>query len=92
MLGHRAGVTFSRRAISLVARGSSSRSSKPVRAAPISAVTAPVGWRVPYLVAAALTLLMALVLARAVPVTVPRTRQRYRHCSTSPCSPGRPPT
>jgi predicted MFS family arabinose efflux permease len=35
------------------------------------------GWRVPYLVAAVLTLSMALVLARAVPVTVPTTRQRY---------------
>lgn len=35
------------------------------------------GWRVPYLVAALLTLLVAVVLARVVPVTTPRTRQRY---------------
>ena len=35
------------------------------------------GWRAPYLVAASLTLLVAIVLARAVPETAPRTRQRY---------------
>jgi predicted MFS family arabinose efflux permease len=35
------------------------------------------GWRAPYLAAAVLTLLAAVVLARIVPVTTPRTRQRY---------------
>lgn len=35
------------------------------------------GWRVPYLAAAVLTLFAAAVVARVVPVTAPRTRQRY---------------
>lgn len=35
------------------------------------------GWRVPYLVAAALTLLLAGVLARTVPVTTPSSHQPY---------------
>jgi predicted MFS family arabinose efflux permease len=35
------------------------------------------GWRAPYLAAAVLTLLVAALLARVVPVTTPRTRQRY---------------
>ncbi|MFI1281724.1 MFS transporter [Streptomyces sp. NPDC020858] len=35
------------------------------------------GWRAPYLVAAALVLLLAAVLARALPVTVPTSRQSY---------------
>ena len=35
------------------------------------------GWRAPYLVAAALVLLLAAVLARTVPVTTPSSRQRY---------------
>jgi predicted MFS family arabinose efflux permease len=35
------------------------------------------GWRAPYLAAASLTLLVAVLLVRIVPVTMPRTRQRY---------------
>jgi predicted MFS family arabinose efflux permease len=35
------------------------------------------GWRAPYLVAAMLTLLIAVVLARTMPETVPPSRQRY---------------
>ncbi|GCD40130.1 putative permease [Streptomyces chrestomyceticus JCM 4735] len=35
------------------------------------------GWRAPYLVAAVLALLLATVLAFAVPTTVPSSRQRY---------------
>jgi predicted MFS family arabinose efflux permease len=35
------------------------------------------GWRAPYLAAALVTLLVAVVLTRAVPVTTPLTRQRY---------------
>lgn len=35
------------------------------------------GWRAPYLAAAVLTLLVAAALARVVPMTTPRTRQRY---------------
>ncbi|MFI2235954.1 MFS transporter [Streptomyces chrestomyceticus] len=35
------------------------------------------GWRAPYLVAAVLALLLATVLAFAVPATVPSSRQRY---------------
>jgi len=42
------------------------------------------GWRAPYLVAALLTLLIAVVLARALPVTTPRTRQRYRAMLVEP--------
>jgi predicted MFS family arabinose efflux permease len=35
------------------------------------------GWRAPYLIAAGLVLVVAGVLARAVPATTPATRQRY---------------
>jgi len=35
------------------------------------------GWRAPYLAAAALTLLLAIILARTVPVATPRSRQSY---------------
>ncbi|MFI6644697.1 MFS transporter [Streptomyces sp. NPDC050504] len=35
------------------------------------------GWRAPYLLAGALSLLVAAVLARALPVTAPTSRQRY---------------
>ncbi|MFG3052979.1 MFS transporter [Kitasatospora sp. NPDC048239] len=35
------------------------------------------GWRAPYLVAAALSLLLAAVLARLLPTTTPTSRQRY---------------
>ncbi|MDX3231512.1 MFS transporter [Streptomyces sp. ME19-01-6] len=35
------------------------------------------GWRAPYLVAAALVLVLAMVLGRVVPTTTPSSRQRY---------------
>ncbi|MEU0068675.1 MFS transporter [Streptomyces sp. NPDC006332] len=35
------------------------------------------GWRAPYLAAAALTLLLASILARTVPIVTPRSRQPY---------------
>ncbi|MFJ8622140.1 MFS transporter [Kitasatospora sp. NPDC093550] len=42
------------------------------------------GWRAPYLVAAALTLLLAAVLARAVPATTAPSRQPYRALLAEP--------
>ncbi|SOB86305.1 MFS transporter [Streptomyces sp. 1331.2] len=42
------------------------------------------GWRAPYLVAAALTLLLAAVLARTVPATAATSRQPYRALLAEP--------
>ncbi|MEU9834568.1 MFS transporter [Streptosporangium sp. NPDC048047] len=42
------------------------------------------GWRAPYLLAAALALLLAAVLARSLPVTVPATRRPYPELLAEP--------
>ncbi|MWA05898.1 MFS transporter [Actinomadura sp. LD22] len=42
------------------------------------------GWRSPYLAAAALAAVLAVVLARALPVTVPPSGQRYRRLLLQP--------
>lgn len=42
------------------------------------------GWRAPYLIAAALTVAMALMLAWALPVTIPTAQQTYRALLSEP--------